>query len=417
MKRLVLILFLLAGTLADGQLMQKAPAGPAAPASGAGMEGGPELTGDDANPVLKYPAAHQHAMTGCMGYLYISRDRMKFESKTEPAHSFEHALADMTTARQWTLLGTALQEAEFKFRGGRTYHLFHVRKRVVETPDARFGWDEVLDFQALIDGATRFDEVVKSLRASRRVAAPPVISMIEPAEATIEGRQLTATGRTLKLRGIVSQESGIAAVLVNGERAMLKQLTPQTQEFMIEVPVGTSPTGIVVLAQAADKTESHKTFLATARGVRILEPGATPYETAEARVRVRGVAAGFGEVQRVEIAGSAAALTRRDGGEVEFQGEAALNVGENSVQGYVISASGQREPFALAVKRLPPSGPQPLTLTEVEKALTEGLPQQRVTALVNKYGVDFLLNDEAEQRLRKAGAGSDLLLAIARARR
>lgn len=421
MRRAAVLVFVLAlaGVSASAQFAKKAAAAPASPGvSGAeGERGGPELAGDEANPALRYPAAHQHAMTGCMGYLTITRERMTFESKTEPAHSFDRALADMTTAQQWRLLGTALQEAEFKFRGGGTYHLFHVKKRTVENANTRFGWDDVLDFQALIDGATRFDEVVQSLRAARRPGTPPVISMIEPADATIEGKQLTATGGTLRLRGIASQESGIARVLVNGQPATLRPLTAQSQEFAADVPVGSSPTGIAVLAEAADKSESHKTFIVTARGIRLLEPASSSYETSESRIRVRGVATGFVDVQRVEIAGASATLTRRDSGELEFLWEAPLNVGDNHLQGYVVSATGQREPFALSVKRLAPSGPQPLTVEEVEKALNEGLPQARIAVLVNKYGVDFALTDPAEQRLRRAGAEPSLLLAIAKAKR
>jgi hypothetical protein len=119
---------------------------------------------------------------------------------------------------------------------------------------------------------------------------------------------------------------------------------------------------------------------------------------------------------RVEINGAPATLTRRDS-DTEFQSDIALNVGDNSVQGYVITSSGAREPFSVMVKRLPPAGPQPLHEAEIEKALEDGLPPTRIIALVNKYGVDFALNDPAEQRLRKAGADDALLLAIAKAKK
>jgi hypothetical protein len=83
----------------------------------------------------------------------------------------------------------------------------------------------------------------------------------------------------------------------------------------------------------------------------------------------------------------------------------------------VVGATGAREPFSLAVKRLPPAGPQPLKEAEIEKALEDGLPSTRIMSLVNKYGVDFALTDEVEQRLRRAGADSNLLLAIAKAKK
>jgi hypothetical protein len=182
------------------------------------------------------------------------------------------------------------------------------------------------------------------------------------------------------------------------------------------VPVGNGTSAIVVLVVALDKTEAHKTFTVNRRGVRIAEPAYSPYETGEATVRVRGTASGFPDVLRVEINGAPATLTRRDT-EIEFQSDVALNVGDNNLQGYVITGSGQREPFSLAVKRLPPAGPQPLHESEIEKALEDGLPPTRIMALVNKYGVDFALTDEVEQRLRRAGADSNLLLAIAKAKK
>lgn len=417
-----ILLFLLVGA-AGAQLARKAKeqaASGQAPlvSDAAGERGGPELVTDAAgNPVLRYPVLHQHAASGCVGYLYISKTTIKFDSKTEPAHSFEFNRSDLTVAQQWHMLMTAMQEAEFKFRGGGVYHFFHVKKRAVESGNTRFGWDQVLSYQDLINGALRYDEVVAQLVAQQHVAAPPTISMIEPADATIEGRVLTATGPALRLRGIASQETGIASVLVNGQPALLKQLTPQTQEFVVEnVPVGNGTSAIVVLVVATDKSEAHKTFTVNRQGVHIAEPAYSPYETGEATVRVRGIASGFPDVVRVEINGAPATLTRRDN-DTEFQSDVALNVGDNSVQGYVITGSGTREPFSLVVKRLPPAGPQPLHEQEIEKALEDGLPPTRIIALVNKFGVDFALNDAAEQRLRHAGADDALLLAIAKAKK
>lgn len=63
------------------------------------------------------------------------------------------------------------------------------------------------------------------------------------------------------------------------------------------------------------------------------------------------------------------------------------------------------------------AGPKPLTLADVEQALTGGLGKARVIALVEEFGVDFTLSDEAEKQLRAAGADSDLLLIIAKAKK
>ena len=43
-------------------------------------EGGPDLlSGPGGEPILRYPVAHQHAATGCLGWLYISHDTMRYE--------------------------------------------------------------------------------------------------------------------------------------------------------------------------------------------------------------------------------------------------------------------------------------------------------------------------------------------------
>ena len=60
---------------------------------------------------------------------------------------------------------------------------------------------------------------------------------------------------------------------------------------------------------------------------------------------------------------------------------------------------------------------EPVDPQKVEDALKNGLPNARVTQLVKQFGVDFVVTDEVEQRLRAAGADSDLLLAIAKARK
>ena len=67
--------------------------------------------------------------------------------------------------------------------------------------------------------------------------------------------------------------------------------------------------------------------------------------------------------------------------------------------------------------RLEPAGPKPLELNEVEEALKNGISPKRLAEMVKQFGVDFVLTDELEQRLRSLGADSDLLLAITKTRK
>jgi len=71
--------------------------------------------------------------------------------------------------------------------------------------------------------------------------------------------------------------------------------------------------------------------------------------------------------------------------------------------------AGERHPVSA---QLESAGPKPLSESDIEEALSNGLSKARVLALVKQYGVSFALNDATEQRLRKAGADDEVLLAI-----
>jgi hypothetical protein len=172
---------------------------------------------------------------------------------------------------------------------------------------------------------------------------------------------------------------------------------------------------VVVVATATDKSVSQMTFKVTRPEVRVLEPGAGS-ETTDAAVRVRGLAVGFRDVDRVEVAGQLATLRRRDDGSVEFEAaNVPLTVGPNRLPGSVVASSGQRLSFSLELTRNPPPGPPPLTLEEVEMALRNELPKARISALAGQYGVDFEITDDVDKRLRDVGADSGLLLDLVKA--
>jgi len=386
-------------------------------------EGGPDLiSGPGGEFILRYPVAHQHAATGCLGWLYISRDTMRYEVLHPPqdmGHAFELKRSDLTVAQQWRFWGKLFNEAEFKFRGGGTYHFFHIRKSILQSRNTKFTWGEVLSFQDLVNGAQSFDDVVAVLKARMPPppappAPPPTISMLEPAGAE-EGKTVSAYDSTLHLRGIASQASGIASVSVNGQSAFFKPLAPQTVEFDLrDLPLSSGTSAVVVVATATDKSVGQMTFKVSRSEVRVLEPGAGS-ETTDAAVKVRGLASGFADVDKVEVAGRTATLQRRADGTVEFEAaNVPLTLGPNALQGYVLTRGGMRQSFSLNLKRNPPPGPPALTLAEVENALAN-LPKKRVAEMVEQYGVDFELTDETEKRLRDAGADANLLLVLVKA--
>jgi TPR repeat protein len=61
--------------------------------------------------------------------------------------------------------------------------------------------------------------------------------------------------------------------------------------------------------------------------------------------------------------------------------------------------------------------PKPFSLLEVEKGLQGGITCKRLAVLVDKFKVDFSLNDALRQRLNKDGADDNLLATISASRR
>ena len=385
------------------------------------------VTGGD-HPVFRYPVAHQHAASGCGGYLYFSRDTIRYEvvrPDSDKRHSFEEKRADLTTAGQWRFWGQPLDEAEFKFRDGTVYHFFRVRKAFIEnSTSTRISWSDVLPHQELVDAALDFDGILDKIQAREArlhppapPAAPPVISMLDPVGAEA-GKALDVSAARISLRGVASHASGIAAVTVNNSAAHLKMLAPTTVEFTLpDFAVNSGASAVVIVANATDKSTAQVIFTLNRPDVRLLDP-APNFETDKESVHVRGIAAGFRTVDRVEIAGKPATFHTNPAGEVEFEADAVpLNVGANTIQGFVVPHDGSRLPFNVQVQRKPPPGPPPLALSEVLEALQKGVPAARVSSLVSQFGVSFPLNDDAEKQLRAAGADADLLLTIAKSKK
>jgi len=384
-----------------------------------------ELVNPGDNPAVRYPVAH-FGGSGLFasfdyGYLYFSRDTIRYEVvRGGQGHAFSYNRSELEVAKEWTTFGLPNRAAELRFHGT-NYHFWQVTRSNLQS-----GRPRSTGFQELINAANNPEDAIAVAEArynrfappkpAAPPAAPPTISMLEPTGAE-EGRTVSAYEPTLHVRGIASQASGIASVSVNGQTAFFKPLAPQTVEFDLrDLPLGTGMSAVVIVATGTDKSVSQMTFRVTRPEVRVLEPS-TGTEVPDAAVKVRGLAVGFQDVDRVDVAGQAATLRRRDDGSVEFEAASVpLAIGPNALQGHVLTRSGVRQSFRLDLKRLPPPGPPALTLAELENALAN-LPKKRVAEMVDQYGVDFDLTDEAEKRLRDAGADTNLLLAIARAKK
>ncbi len=422
-RSLLLLFMLLLAAGASAQLFKRPQ--PGIPAD----EDAAQLVKVGEEAAIRYPVFHQHFGLGlgggCAGYLYFSRDKIWYEIlRPEPdkAHSFSFSRSALASAGEWRdMFGGSKQSAELRFNTPNAYHFFRMRKRWIDSPSVSFDWGEVLPFQELVEAATRFDDVMDRVRAREArlhpPATPPVISMLDPVGAE-PGKALDVAAARVSLRGVASHASGIVSVNINNSPAHLKVLAPTTVEFNLpDFAVNPGASAIVVMANATDKSQAQLIFTINHPDVRLLAP-APNSETDREAVQVRGVAAGFRSVDRIEIAGKPATFHANPAGEVEFEADAVpLAVGPNTVQGFVVAHDGTRLPFKIEVQRKPPPGPPPLALAEVLEALQKGVPAPRVASLVSQFGVSFALSDDAEKQLRSAGADTNLLLAIAKAKR
>lgn len=143
-------------------------------------------------------------------------------------------------------------------------------------------------------------------------------------------------------------------------------------------------------------------------------------------LRVRGTASHPGGIASVSVNGQRAPARTLSPQTLEFDA-GDLPVGSGSTAFVVIAMATDKSELRLTLKVArsqpappepkPSAGPPPITLKELETALENELPKARIIELVNQYGVNFDLTEEAERRLRAAGANSELLLAIAKAKK
>jgi hypothetical protein len=66
---------------------------------------------------VRFPVAHAHTGSWCMGYLYISADSIRYEvvrPEKDKKHSFQIARSELIAVQQWILLGTPQSATEIK---------------------------------------------------------------------------------------------------------------------------------------------------------------------------------------------------------------------------------------------------------------------------------------------------------------
>src|SRR5437870_5908213 len=131
-----------------------------------GQTGAKNLESTDSIRELRFPVAHDHAMSTCFGYLSITPDRITYQVRQpdkDRNHSFDIARSEVKMARPWTVLNQPMNAVEIKF-GNVTYHFWLVAAEDVEggymsrPPDVR-------DPIAIIESIHDFDFVVEPVGA------------------------------------------------------------------------------------------------------------------------------------------------------------------------------------------------------------------------------------------------------------
>jgi len=218
---------LLLGTSAFAQFRRKAAGPPLAADEEIAWE--KYLVKDAPEPTIRFAVMHQHAGRGCYGYLYITRETIRFEvvqPESDREHGFSYPRSSITEARQWKVMASRLPEAEFKFLGGKTYHFFRIRESLVDEPSPKFRWEDARTWQPLVEAATHFNEVLRSVEQHVNAQKPatsagPTVRVMEPAVSDPNVPTEVAQP-VVSVRGAALDARGVLSVTVNGVAAQLR---------------------------------------------------------------------------------------------------------------------------------------------------------------------------------------------------
>src|SRR5215831_18244725 len=102
----------------------------------------------------RFAVTHLHTMSQCIGYLYVSADRVRFEvvhSILDKRHSFDLARGDIKSVRQWTIFRIPQNAVEVQ-TATETYHflLLPDSANLATSEPAQWGVRQAAPINALI---------------------------------------------------------------------------------------------------------------------------------------------------------------------------------------------------------------------------------------------------------------------------
>jgi len=112
-----------------------------------------------AEPETRFAVAHAHNLLYCVGYLYVSPGRVRYEVAQpvgDKKHAFDLSRSEITGVQQWILVGTPRNAAEIRTSHG-NYHFWLLPdgSDVVNTPYRQWNVNSVVPIGPLIDALQR----------------------------------------------------------------------------------------------------------------------------------------------------------------------------------------------------------------------------------------------------------------------
>jgi hypothetical protein len=127
----------------------------------------PELLTSEGTKVVRFAVAQVDEKPTSTGYLYISRDRVRYEIN-QPAQlrgqGFDYARSDITQAQTSVTGLSAIVKADFRFRDGHQWRFLHIRRSAL-AGGTKIHESDRLSAQDLTDAVTRFDSVLAQAQA------------------------------------------------------------------------------------------------------------------------------------------------------------------------------------------------------------------------------------------------------------
>jgi len=141
---------------------------------------GPALAGTAAdNPGQRFPVAHAHFGSWCVGYLSLASDSIRYDvvwPDRDKAHSFHLLRSDMTTVRQWMFGNQAINAVEIRTAHA-TYHFYLMQSEADLRQDRHPKWRPT--------EAAASSTLIAALQGAARPTSPGLAAIATPAAATV----------------------------------------------------------------------------------------------------------------------------------------------------------------------------------------------------------------------------------------